>query len=146
MKKIDFNIKIPKEDIFNKVLFKKENPKLYARYLLPPTKESDLQITINWLGNLIENALNGTIDPKTGRSSKTSSMDVQRKYNKVMNKVDENENGIVTMEDDDFKFLNRKYHQGEVPIIRDINKILVPLSDAIKRADIEEKPEEKKKK
>jgi len=143
MTRIDLNIKIPEQKFFNEKAFKKDHPELYEKYLVLPTKESDLKITINWIKNMIENALNGNVDLKTGRYAKSSNLDVQRKYNKVMNCVEENEKGIVIIEDDDFKFLNRKYHQAESPISRDINKIIVAISDAIKKAEIEEKPKEK---
>ena len=143
MKKIDLNIEIPQKDIFDEMKFKKDNPELYEKYVLPPTEESCLKIVINWISNMIERAINSP-DPKTGRATKTASMDVHRKYNKVMDCIEKNEDGIVKIEDDDFKFLNRKFHQAEIPVQRDINQILIPISDAIKRAEIEEKPKGKK--
>lgn len=137
MKKINLNIKIPQKYIFNEELFKQEHPDLYVEYTIPPTKESALQIVLNWIGNMIESGANA-VDPKTGRATKRSDMELQRKYNQVMNALENNKDGIAALDDDDYRFLNRKYHQGGAPLIRDINKILVPISDAIKRAEIEE--------
>ena len=146
MKRIDLSkIKIPKQNTFNEELFSKEHPEVYAEYLIPQSKESALKTVIDWIGNMIERGAN-KLDPATGRATKTSDWDVQRKYNKVMNIVEASEDnkGIVVMEDDDFKFLNRKFHQGEAPLIRNINKILIPISLAIKKADLDEVEEVKK--
>lgn len=146
MKRIDLSkIKFPKQKVFDEELFKKNNPEVYAEYLIPQSKESALETIIGWIGNMIERGAN-KLDPLTGRATKTSDWDVQRKYNKVMDIVEgsEDNKGIVEMEDDDFKFLNRKFHQGEAPLIRNINKILIPISRAIKKADLDEEYDAKK--
>jgi len=149
MKTLDLNILLPeRKDIFDEESFKRERPDLYEKYLIPSSQKSDLKIVIETIANMIERGVN-KMDLKTGRATQAVNMDVQYKYGKVMNIIEgsEDNEGIAEFDDDDFRFLNRKFHQGEAPLIRDFNKILIPVSRAIKKADIDEaKPEDKKKK
>ncbi len=65
-------------------------------------------------------------------------MEVQRRYNKVMEQLEEHKNGIAEIEDDDFDFLDRKFHQHEMSVQRDISKILVGIEDALNKAKVKD--------
>lgn len=117
MKKLDLNI-ILKESV-------KEGDKELKGY----------EVASRWIGVMLERSLNKP-DPKTMRPTVAVNMDVQRKYFKVMDKVESTKDGMIELEDDEFAFLDRKYHQAEIPIQKDISEILVRIDDAINKAKI----------
>ena len=122
MKKIDLNIELS-EDVMD------EDGK---------TKLKGYEVAIRWISIMIERALNEP-DPKTQRPTVAVNMDVQRKYFKVMDVVDRHKDGIVELEDDDFSFLDRKFHQAKISVQREINKILVNIENAMNKAKVVEK-------
>lgn len=120
MKTLDLNIKL-KEEV-------KDGDKVMKGY----------EVAIRWIGVMLERALNKP-DPKTMRPTVAVNMDTQRKYFRVMDKIDNHKEGIVTMEDEDFTFLDRKFHQAEIPIQKDVTEILVKVEDALNKAKVEKK-------
>lgn len=79
--------------------------------------------------NMLLSAVNRAINkPDTkGMPSTTSNMDVQRKLARIMRILDDNKEGIVELEDDDFDFIYKKFHQSEFPVGRDITPILFEI-------------------
>lgn len=138
MKKIDFNIELPGEDVFNEILFKKENEELYKKYLFPPTDKAKLEIVKNWISNMLARAINGVriADEKTGveKSTKTTTMDVQCDYSRVINAIKKHKDGWVKLEDSDFKFLCEKWKEAKIPCQENIALILASINEAIETA------------
>ena len=92
-----------------------------------------------WIQNMLERSLNNPKpDPKTGQpiASKTSNMETIRKYYNVMNRIDNAIDGIVKIEDDDFKWLNKNFHSAEIAIQKNIASVLVNISNAIYEAEM----------
>lgn len=157
MRKLDLNIKVDKptrdsiviqlmEEV-NELLVQLNMPKRYEpEDEAPIVKPRD--IAINWIRNMLENAIN---KPKwSDRHSafvptQTANMDVQRSYDKIMTALENHKNGIAEMEDDVFSTFDRKFHQAELRLQRDVNKILVKIDDAINKAKIDDKNDKKKK-
>ena len=122
MKKLDLNIKLGE-------VVKSEDGK---RDL------TGVEVALRWIGNMLERAINKP-DPKTGRATLAVNMDVQRKYFKVMDTLEKHKDGIVEVEDDTFDFLNRKFHQAELPVFKGVAAILVSIENAINKAKVVEK-------
>ena len=120
MKTLNLNIKI------NETILDDEGKEL-----------SGYNIAKRWIQNMLERSLNKPkMNPKTGQSvaSKPSSMETIRKYYNTMNKIDNAEDGIVKLEDDDFKWLNKNFHLAEIPIQKNIASVLVNISNVIIKA------------
>ena len=96
------------------------------------------ELAIKWISIMIERALNKP-DPRTGQPTVFSGMDAQRKYFKVIGALEAHKDGIVELEDDDFSFLDRKFHQAELLVQRDISEVLVAIEDEINKAKVEVK-------
>ncbi len=124
MKKLDLNIKL-KEEVMD------DNGKT----LLTP-----LVVAKRWIGIMLERAINKP-DPQTRQATTPVNMDVQRKYFKVMDALDSDEEGVVEMEDDTFDFMDRKFHQALVPVQVGVSEILVRLDNAINLAKVGDKKE-----
>jgi hypothetical protein len=45
------------------------------------------------------------------------------------------------MEDEVFEFLNRKFHQAEISVQREVNRLLIRIDDAINKANVGVKEE-----
>jgi len=120
MKKLDLNLDI---EIDEKEVDEKGN------------KLTVVKVVSFWISSMLERSLNKP-DPKTNRPTQVVGMEQQRKYYKVMQAVEANVNGIVQLEDDTFSFLDRKFHQAEMPVQKGSSKVLVLLSDAINKAKI----------
>lgn len=119
MKKVDLNIKLSKPAKDEKGAIRKP-----------------CEVAIQWIGIMLGRAINKP-DPKTGNPTVVSNMEVQRKYFRVMNTLDAHKKGIVEIEDDDFNFLDRNFHQAEMAVQRDIAEVLVAIEDALNEAKIE---------
>ena len=126
MKKLNLNIKLNEP-------VKSEDGK---------TDLKSCEVAVRWIGVMLERAMNKP-DLKTMRPTLAVGMDVQRKYFRVMDKLESHKDGIVEFEDDDFNFMDRKFHQAEIPLQRDVTEILVQVDDAINKAKV--KTEERKK-
>ncbi len=126
MKKLDINIKL------DKPVKNEKNEEMKAP-----------DVAILWIEKMIERAINKPkLNPRTGfmEPTATADMEVQRKYNRVMNAVDAHKKGIVEIEENDFDFLSRKFqNQAEMSLQRDVNKILISIDNAINKAKIESK-------
>lgn len=96
---------------------------------------SPCKVATRWIGIMLERAINKP-DIKTMRPTVGVTMEIQRKYFKVMDGLDAHKNGIVELEDDDFGFLDRKFHQAEMPLQRNLVSVLVQIEDAINTAKI----------
>jgi len=136
MKKLNLNIKLD-EPVKNRVedgVDKDNKPKF---------KEVDVpayDVAINWISVMVERALNKPkVDVRTGRLVPTVevSMPVQRMYGKMMDALEAHKEGIAEIDDDIFDFLDRKFHQAEISVQREINRILVRIDDAINKAKVE---------
>lgn len=101
------------------------------------------KLAIQWIGVMLERAINKP--DNMGRSTKSVSMDLQRKYYKIMNILETHKDGVVELEDEDFNFLDRKFHQAELPIQKNIAEILVKIEDVLNKAKIPEKKEDEAK-
>jgi len=138
MKRLDLNIKLDEE-----VQRQEENgvdkdgkPKFKTVVVSP------VEVAIQWLGVMLERAINQPkTDPRTGRLMPTVEvgMAVQRKYFRVMDTLEKHKDGIVEMEDDDFSFLDSKFHQAEISVQREVNKLLVKIDDCLQKAKMEKK-------
>ena len=134
MKKLNLNIKLD-EKVMKQVedgVDKDGKPKF---------KEVEVpayEVSIQWLSVMMERAINKPkVDVRSGRLVPTVEvqMSTQRKYGKIMDALEAHKNGIAELGDDDFDFLNRKFHQAEISVQREINRILVRLDDNINKAN-----------
>ncbi len=131
MKEINLNIKLDSpvyknkeqtpEEIKNKVPIEKVEIPAY-------------EIAVRWIQQALETAIND-IDPQTGRPRKAVKLEVHRRYNRVMNALEAHKEGIAQLEDDDYDFLNRKYHQAEMSVHREVSKVLDMISLAINQTN-----------
>ncbi len=112
MKKLDLNIEID-EDLLKE-------------------KKDKIEIVILWIGNMVARATNKP--DVSGKATKMVSMDEQRKYDKIINCIEANKKGLVEMEDDDFNYMQRKFNQAEMPLSRDMTKLLVSISKRMDEA------------
>lgn len=122
MKTLDLNIKL-------KTPVKGEDEK---------TDLKGREVAVRWIGLMIERSLNKP-DIRTGRPTVAVNMDTQRKYFKVITKLEDAKDGIVKLEDDDFTFMDRKFHQAEIPVQKESTEILMSIEDAINKAKTEGK-------
>lgn len=138
MKKLDLNISLD-EPIKQRVEDGKDEKGQ------PKFKEIDVkptEVAIQWIGVMLERAINKPkVDVRTGRLVPTVevSMPVHRKYGKVMDALESHKEGIAEMEEDDFDFLDRKFHQAEISVQRDMNKVLIEIDNKIIQAKIPNK-------
>lgn len=95
-------------------------------------EKDKVKFIITWIGNMVARATNKP--DINGRSTKMVSMDEQRKYNGIMNKLESHKEGIVELEDDDFNYMQRKFNQAEVPLNRDTSKLIVSISKQMDEA------------
>ena len=129
MKKLDLNIKLKEPN--------KKDDGTQGEQLTP------LELGKKWIGIMVERAINKP-DPTTGRARMAVNMDVQRQYFKLIDVIDESKDGIVEMEEEVFSFMDRKFHQAEMIVQKDIAEILVRLDEAINLAKIPPKKLPKK--
>lgn len=127
MKQLDLNIKL-KEDIKSGVYNLDDKDK--------NLKEPEL--ISKWIGLLIERSINKP-DPRTGRPTINVSMDVQRKYFKIMDALETNKKGIAEFQDDDFSFLDKKINQAEIAVQKHSSEIIVKIGNAINKAKVNKK-------
>lgn len=120
MKRLDLNIKL-KEPVMDE----KGKKPLQA-----------CEVAKRWIGIMLERAINKP-DARTRQATMGSNLAVHRKYYKVMDALDGAKLGIVEIEDDDFDFMDRKFHQAELPLQKDISEILVVIDNAINKAKAE---------
>ena len=119
MKRLDLNILL-KEEVLDES----------GKKPLPP-----VEVAIRWIGIMLERSINKP-DPRTRQATTGANLDVHRKYFRLMDKLEKHVNGIVELEDDDFSFLDRKFHQAELPVQKDICEILVGVEDAINTSKV----------
>ena len=136
MKKIDLNIKLDE-----KVMRQVEDG--VNKDGTPKTKEEVVpayDVAIQWISVMVERAINKPkVDVRTGRLVPTVevSMPVHRTYGKMMDALEANKQGMVEMDDDIFDFMDRKFHQAEISVQREVNRILIRLDDVINKAKVE---------
>ena len=99
-------------------------------------EKDKVKIVILWISNMIERAVNKP-DPQTGRPKAAANMEEQRKYSKVIDALNTHKKGIVELEDDIFDYMYRKFHQAELPLQRDVSKILSQISKNMDKAKSE---------
>ena len=96
-----------------------------------------VEVATNWIAIMVERAINKPkLDPRTNRLVPTVevSMPVHIQYGKVIAALEGNVGGVVEMEDELFTFLDRKFHQAELSVSRDVTKILIKLEKVIEDA------------
>lgn len=133
MVKLDLNIKVEKPVVEN--VEDGVDDKGKAKF--KEVEVSAPELATRWIGIMLERAINKPqVDTRTGRLTPTAqvTMEVQRKYGKVMSALEGNVAGVAELADDDFAFLNRKFHQAEMSVQRDINKLLMDIDDKILQA------------
>lgn len=139
MKKIDFNIELSRDEIFNEALFREENPELYEKYVLPTTKESNMKQIQNTIENMLMRSLNKyEFDEKTKVEKPTvlSDMKTQCKFSRVSNALEKQKDGWVKMENADFDFLKENWDAAKMPIYKNTAKNLAVINEAIEVAAI----------
>jgi len=140
MKKLDLNIKLD-EKVMRQVEdgVDKDNKPKYKEEEVPA-----YDVSIQWISVMVERAINKPkVDIRTGRLVPTVevSMPVHRAYGKMMDQLEAHKEGIVEMEDEVFEFLNRKFHQAEISVQREVNRLLIRIDDAINKANVGVKEE-----
>lgn len=138
MRKINLNIKLD-EKVFKQVEdgLDKDNKPKFKEVECPAC-----EVAINWLSVMMERAINKPkVDIRSGRLVPTVEvqMPTQRRYGKVMDALEANKDGIAELDDENYNFLNSKFHQAEISVQREINRILIRLDDAIDQAKEEQK-------
>ena len=138
MKRLDLNIKLDEVVMQNvedgvdkdgKIKFKQKEVPAY-------------DVAIQWITVMVERAVNKPrVDVRTGRLVPTIevTMPVQRAYGKMMDAIEAHKGGVVEIEDESFDFLDRKFHQAEISVQREINRILIRLDEVINKAKVEVK-------
>lgn len=135
MKTLDLNIKLDE-----KVLKSVEDG--VGKDGAPKFKEVEVaapEVAINWISVMVERAINKPkVDVRTGRLVPTVEvgMAVQRAYGKMMDQLEAQKDGVVELDDEVFDFLDRKFHQAEISVQREVNKILVRIDDKINLAKV----------
>jgi hypothetical protein len=135
MKRLDLNIKLD-EKVMKQVedgVDKSGQPKYKE------VEVSAVEVAINWISVMVERAINKPkVDVRTGRLVPTVevSMQTQRAYFKMMDALENNKGGVTEMEDEVFDFLDRRFHQAEISVQREVNRILIRIDDAINKAKV----------
>jgi hypothetical protein len=135
MKKLDLNIVLDEKvmrqvedgvDKDNKPKFRDEEVPAY-------------DVSINWISVMVERAINKPKVNMQGRLVPTVevSMPIQRAYGKMMDALEAHKDGIAEMDDEVFDFMDRKFHQAEISVQREVNRILIRLDDVINKAKVE---------
>ena len=136
MKRIDLNIKLDE-----KVMRQVEDG--VEKDGKPKFKEVEVpayDVAVQWISVMVERAINKPkVDIRSGRLVPTVevSMPVQRTYGKMMDCLEAHKEGIAEMDDELFDFMDRKFHQAEISVQREVNRILIRLDDAINKANVE---------
>jgi len=101
---------------------------------------------IDYVISCLLSAVNRAINKpdSKGMATNMSGMDVQRRIARIMRILDGHKEGIVELEDSDFDFIYRKFHQAEFPVGREITPMLEKLENKLDEAK-NGKSEEKKK-
>lgn len=138
MKKIDFNIELPDDKIFDEERFKKENPDLYEKYVVEGSSKDNVMKRIeDTVSNMLSRALNKVeIDKKEFKEKPTESspMADQVKYARVINAVHKHKDGWVKLEDDDFNFLKEKWATAKCPVYKNSALQFAAIDEAIQIA------------
>ena len=139
MKKLDLNIKSLEkftEQVEDGIDEKTKQPKF--KVITIPNHD----VAIHWISVMVERAINKPkLNQQTGRLMPTVEvgMQTQRTYGKMMDALEAQKDGIIEMEDDIFEFMDRKYHQAELSVSREVNRILISIDDAINKCKAEVK-------
>jgi len=137
MKKINFNIELPKEDVFNGALFKKENPELYEKYIIPASRESSMEQIQNTIENMLMRSLNGYVfdeKTKTEKPTKSSDMKTICNFSRVSSALKNQKDGWVKIEDADFLFLKENWEKAKMPVYTNTANNLAAINEAIEIA------------
>ena len=138
MKRLNLNIKLDEKVMKQVEDGVDKEGKMKVKEVEVPAYEA----AINWISVMVERAINKPkVDPRTNRLVPTVevSMPTQRAYGKMMDAIEAHKEGIVEIEDDTFNFLDSKFHQAEISVQREVNKILIRIDDAINKAKVEGK-------
>lgn len=140
MKKLDLNIKLD-EAVMRQVQdgTEKDGKPKFKEEVVPA-----YDVAVQWISVMVERAINKPkVDIRTGRLVPTVevSMPVHRQYGKMMDALEGHKEGIAELDDEVFDFMDRKFHQAEISVQREVNRILIRLDDAINKAKVEVKEE-----
>jgi len=136
MRHLDLNIKLD-EKVMKQVEdgVEKDGKPKFKEEVVPA-----YDVAVQWISVMVERAINKPkVDMRTGRLVPTVevSMPVQRQYGKMMDALESHKEGIAEMDDELFDFMDRKFHQAEISVQREVNRILIRLDDAINKAKVE---------
>lgn len=135
MKKLDLNIKLD-ETVMRQVQdgVDKEGKPKFREEVVPA-----YDVAIQWISVMVERAINKPkIDVRSGQLRPTVevSMPVHRAYGKMMDELESHKDGVAEMNDDVFDFMDRKFHQAEISIQREVNRILIRIDDMINKTKV----------
>ncbi|GAF69457.1 unnamed protein product, partial [marine sediment metagenome] len=109
--------------------------------------EKPVDVAIRWIEFMVSRAINKPkFNERMGRMMATVevTMDVHRKYGRVMNALDGHKEGMVEMEDADLSFLQSKWDKAEIAVGGDGSKLLLVVDRAVHGAkDVKKKNGEK---
>jgi len=89
-------------------------------------EKDKVKIVINWILGALSRSIN---KPDTkGNPTSLSNIDVQRRYAKITHLLNAQKDGVIEMDDDDFSFLHKKFHQAEFPVGSDVSVLLADIS------------------
>ena len=134
-RKLDLNIKLD-EKVMRQIQdgVEKDGKPKFREEAVPA-----YDVSIQWISVMVERAINKPkVDVRTGRLVPTVevSMPVHRVYGKMMDALEGHKEGIAEMDDEVFDFMDRKFHQAEISVQREVNRILIRLDDAINKAKV----------
>lgn len=132
MKTLDLNIKLD-EKVMKQVTKGRDKE---GKPIVEVVEASSAEVAVNWLLNMVERAINKPRVASNGQLVPTVEVTfpIQKAYARLVDALESHKDGVVNMEDEVFDFLNRKFHQAEISVQRDVNRILVRLDDAINKA------------
>lgn len=96
-----------------------------------------IEAAIYWYSDMMERAINAT--GADGRPTVAPKMETLRVFGKVIDALKDHKEGVVTMTDELFDFLDKKFHQAGIPAQKKVIPLLMQLEDELNKAKIEKK-------
>lgn len=94
---------------------------------------SAIESALNWIENSVIRVLNGTSIDR--RATKQPKLSEKAKWRKLSLALEAHKDGIVYLEEDDYKYLDKTFHELEQIADSVVDEILFAISDAIKGAE-----------
>ena len=112
---------------------KKLDLKIQIDEKMLPKDTTVIDTAINYLLTAVNRAINKP--DARGMATNNANMDTQRIIARIMRVLDGHKDGIAEIEDSDFDFIYKKFHQAEFPVGRDISPILFELENKLNEAN-----------